>query len=116
MSAPMAPMTCPSVSIQPEAKVTETGLPEKKIIVIRDPFLKSMEETNKFFTARARVFIGVALTGILWDGEAPSAIINGRVYKIGDAIEGKKITQITKDKVILESQGVEYLLLIWNDK
>ena len=44
---------------------------------------------------------GFTLSGIIWDEEAPYALINGTVVHAGDEIAGKKVKRIEPDKVIL---------------
>lgn len=47
----------------------------------------------------------LTLSGIIWSGEAPSAIINGNAIKVGDDVEGLDVLEILKDGVILERRG-----------
>lgn len=53
---------------------------------------------------------GLSLSGILWDANAPLAIISGQTLGIGDEISGFRITEILPDHVTL-SDGVETLSL-----
>lgn len=41
------------------------------------------------------------LSGILWDPQAPSAIINNQVLSVGDRVGGWQVKEIQRDKVIL---------------
>ena len=43
------------------------------------------------------------LEGILWDPQAPSAIVNNQVVNIGDRIGPWRVAEIQKDKVILSN-------------
>jgi len=45
------------------------------------------------------------LNGIVWDKNAPYAIINSEVVKTGDNLNGVKIIEITENTVILEQNG-----------
>ena len=53
---------------------------------------------------------GFDLSGILWDATQPIAIINGQMLRIGDALEGYRVTQIAQDSVSL-SDGSQTLTL-----
>lgn len=113
-TTPVVPVARPSVSTQPDSQIQQPVITlAQKVSRMRDPFLTSMSETEQLSTAGGNYFSGVSLTGILWDPKEPTAIIDGQVYKIGDVIDGKTITKITNDKVILEADGIEYLLMMW---
>lgn len=45
--------------------------------------------------------------GLIWGGNFPQAIINNKVYKAGDTIDGAQIKDIAKDGVILNFSGGE---------
>ncbi len=87
-----------------EQKVKEPGLYTrleqeiKKMDFKRDPFsrqsLSDLEESQDLH-----------LSGILWDEVNPTAIINDEIVAVGGEINGKKIVEIRKDKVILEADG-----------
>ena len=70
----------------------------KKMDFKRDPFsqqsLSDLKESQDLH-----------LSGILWDEANPTAIINGQIITVGGEINGKKIVEIKKDKVILEADG-----------
>ena len=48
--------------------------------------------------------------GLIWGGNIPQAIINDKVVKVGDTIQGAKIISITKDGVTLLFEGMQYNL------
>lgn len=56
---------------------------------------------NPFAPGGAKDISGMILKGIIWDEKAPVAIINEKIVRKGDEIEGKKVIEIEKDKVIL---------------
>ncbi|MFH1202138.1 MAG: hypothetical protein V1674_04530 [Candidatus Omnitrophota bacterium] len=57
---------------------------------------------SPFVLQKSRKFgFNLNLAGVLWDKDNPQAIINGRIVGKGDEIEGFKVIEITKDKVIL---------------
>ncbi len=45
------------------------------------------------------------LQGILWGGPRPTAIINDKVYTIGDHVQGATVTAIDHREVTLDFQG-----------
>ena len=51
------------------------------------------------------------LSGILWDPETPTCVINGAVLKPGDAIEGYKVVLIAENAVMLEKASREEIFL-----
>jgi hypothetical protein len=62
--------------------------------------------------APIRRFGGLTINGILWDKKNPLAIINERIVKIGDKIDGNTVVGIEQDRVILNdgSKDIELLL------
>ena len=50
------------------------------------------------------------VNGIFWGASFPQAIIDDKVYKEGDGIEGAVIKKIDKDGIIILLRGVEYKL------
>ena len=44
----------------------------------------------------------VSLSGIVWDKNTPSAIINDIIVKIGEEIKGHMVIDIKQDRVILK--------------
>lgn len=76
----------------------------KKMDFKRDPFsrqsLADLEESP-----------GLRLSGILWDEVNPTAIINDEIVAVGSRIQGGRVVDIKKDKVILK-EGDHYTELI----
>ena len=52
------------------------------------------------------------LSGILWDLEAPTCVVNGSVLKAGDSVQGYRVILITQKAVLLEGKEGEILLLL----
>lgn len=50
------------------------------------------------------------LTGIVWDEEAPTCVINGMALKPGDSVSGRQVVLITEWAVLLEGPEGELLL------
>lgn len=48
--------------------------------------------------------------GLVWGGRYPQVIINGRVLRIGDSIEGAMVKDINRKGVVLIYKGVEFTL------
>lgn len=47
----------------------------------------------------------VVVQGLLWGGAAPTAIINHRLYRVGDTLDGAVIRSIDRQGVALERRG-----------
>jgi hypothetical protein len=50
------------------------------------------------------------ISGVFWGGSFPQAIVNNKVVKEGDIIEGVKVISIKKDGLILSFANKEYNL------
>ncbi|HTL70517.1 MAG TPA: hypothetical protein VL404_04410 [Candidatus Eisenbacteria bacterium] len=66
----------------------------------RDPFLSE--------ASASAVASRLKLDGIVWDEKAPYAMINGKVVKVGDTIEGYRILEIKPGAVVLWSDGGQF--------
>ena len=62
----------------------------------RDPFLRGGTEAAS----------GLVLSGILWDAQAPVAILNGQMLHLGEELDGFRVTLITSDAVTV-TDGTE---------
>ena len=60
----------------------------------RDPFFAEGSEPGKFSA------LPLNLSGIVWDAKMPFAVVNNKVLKIGDAIEGYKVIEIKPSSVV----------------
>lgn len=78
----------PEPSVQREAQRQRATL----LAWGRDPFARG---------AGAGQISGLNLSGILWDASAPIAIINGQMLRVGEELEGYRVTEITQDRVLL---------------
>ena len=52
----------------------------------------------------------LTVQGIIWGSNLPQAIINNKVVKVGDVLEGAEVTDINKDGVIILFAGVSHKL------
>lgn len=59
---------------------------------------------------------GLNLMGIIWDDISPQAIINDTVVGISDSIEGSKVIDIKRDRVILSDGKSTVELRLWEEK
>ena len=78
---------------------------------------KDMELTRDPFSSAPIVPVkglqsGLQLSGILWDSNAPTAIINGEVVKVGDRVDAKTVIKISQDKVTLYDNDKEIELIL----
>jgi len=62
----------------------------------RDPF-SSLPATAEKISGRG----GLILSGIIWDKDKPSAIINNSIVELGDTVSGNIVVDIRQDRVIL---------------
>ncbi len=53
---------------------------------------------------------GLELSGILWEGEKPTAIINQAFLKVGDSTDQFSVVKILQDRVILKDHTGEFEL------
>ncbi len=79
---------------------------------LRDPFKSYLPESNLSKTSSTilKELSKLDLSGIMWGEDMPLAIINGKVYKVGDAILGINIVEINKQGVLLKYQGESFIL------
>jgi hypothetical protein len=52
----------------------------------------------------------VVIEGIVWNTHMPQAIINSKVVRIGDDIDGFEITGISKDGITIDYDGEQVLI------
>lgn len=60
----------------------------------RDPFFAEGSDPGKFSG------LPLNLTGIVWDAHMPFAVVNDKVLKKGDVIEGYKVVEIKPGSVV----------------
>ncbi len=88
---------------------------EYKAKGLRDPFQTPFEKKYSAGSGTApeswEASLGyLKLQGVIWGGSFPQAIVNNRVVKIGDAIEGALVVDINKYGVVLFLNGKQYTL------
>lgn len=52
----------------------------------------------------------LSIQGLIWGGRFPQAIVNGKVVRIGDAVEGAQITDINKEGIVLFYDNRRHIL------
>lgn len=53
---------------------------------------------------------GLELSGVLWDSEKPTAIINQAFFKAGDVSDQFTVVKISQDRVVLKDSAGEFEL------
>ncbi|MFA6349462.1 MAG: hypothetical protein WCY12_00850, partial [Candidatus Omnitrophota bacterium] len=66
----------------------------------RDPFSGRMYSSENKASA-------LRLIGIIWDEKEPLAMINERILKVGDMIQGKQIIRINSDSIVVDDGSKE---------
>lgn len=106
----------------PYGKLLVTDSPEpdssagdlEQLEIIRDPFNWSpalVAQQQIFEPPRDNpVISGLSLSGIVWDEQAPVAVIDDTLLAIGDQISGAVVRAITVDEVVLELEDEYYTL------
>ena len=79
---------------------------------LRDPFKSYLPKTEigKTRAAISQELGKLHLTGVIWGGDLPLAIINDKVYRVGESILGIKIIEINKTGVLLQYKEETYIL------
>lgn len=82
---------------------------------LRDPFVAPVIKKEEGVTQTPEEVVKkepppLNVQGIIWGGRLNQAIINNKVVKAGDTIEGAKILNISKDGVIILFEGMQYNL------
>ncbi|MBL7170477.1 MAG: hypothetical protein ISS46_00575 [Candidatus Omnitrophica bacterium] len=102
----------PSEQFDLQRLIEQTKLRAKRIEIlsIRDPFEKLEPKMSKLG------FSDLVLSGIIWDKEAPLAIINDHILKEGDTISDFEIEEIREDEVVLVKGMERYVLKAFTEK
>ncbi len=74
-----------------------------------------VQSVKNFAVATAPNQAGIDLTGKFQvtgistrDGQGYSAVLNGKIFTIGDRVDGMVLTSITQDTILLEKDGLKY--------
>ncbi len=84
------------------------------LLEVRDPFIPLVvEEEGKPQVLKKTDEPAIKLQGIIWGEEnIRTAVINGKVLRQGDEIDGNEVVTIEKDKVTLKKGDREYSLML----
>ncbi|MBU4305086.1 MAG: general secretion pathway protein GspB [Candidatus Omnitrophica bacterium] len=86
-------------------------VPEDSLPRQRNPFL-SLAETVRFLQGDEETWEGVSLSAVFYSGDNSYAVINGRIVKINDVIDGKKVVEIRPDAVVLKDIEKRYIVYL----
>lgn len=84
---------------------------------LRDPFQgavvedKASGEERQSSEAAQKTPPSLTVQGIIWGGKFPQAIINNKVVRVGDTIEGVSVVSIDKEGITIFFGGAQYNLL-----
>ncbi|MDD5044633.1 MAG: hypothetical protein PHU91_00970 [Candidatus Omnitrophica bacterium] len=77
---------------------------------LRDPFTLNLPQVTTTRSTQSQALPQLKVEGFIWDSSIPQAIINGKVYSIGDTVEGAKITKIDKTGITVLFNGSTYTI------
>ena len=100
-----SPEQAPEIIVRPDIEYASENL--------RDPFRGFIEERVTAVKEEEKAEIplpSLNVQGIIWGGKFPQAIINHRVVKVEDTIEGARIIDINKDGVTVFFNNRKYNL------
>lgn len=82
-----------------------------------DPFLsQESKEKGPQNPAAEAPAPNITVQGLIWGGNFPQAIINNKVVKVGDTIEGARIISIDKDDISVFFNERQYHLSTSSEK
>ena len=109
----VSPETSP-LSVQPkknEPVVVEIKKNEAKE-VLTNPFtspLQNKQQEEEIVLTKSKA---LSLTGILYQEDRVVAIINNKIVRVGDLIEGRKIIAINRKSVVVKEAEIQYIIKI----
>lgn len=81
---------------------------------LRDPFqvltTEETEEGERLSQMEETPPPNLTVQGVIWGASFPQAIINNKVVKVGDTIDGARVVNIDKDGVVVFFEGRQYNL------
>lgn len=83
---------------------------------LRDPFVEIITEDtglakmegNKSQQEQKKSLPALTVQGLIWGGSLNQAIINNKVVKAGDTLEGARIVSIEKEGILVLFEGQQY--------
>lgn len=97
----------------------EAGVPSDKVrgtrieytsAGLKDPFEEPEIEIEKTSDLDMQPLPNLTVQGLVWGSSIPQAIINNKVFRVGDNIEGAEVVEIGRDGVILARGSGKYKL------
>lgn len=114
-ATPVAPAPTTPKTTGARPSLSETARPEYTALSFRDPLVSLLPNEPVAVAASPRLKMepqagamglpALAVQGMIWGGSVPQVVINGRVYTIGDDVEGARITAIDHRGVTVELNG-----------
>jgi len=83
--------------------------PFVSVIVKKDDGVVS-SNANDSDNAAKTALESLTIQGLIWGGKFSQAIVNNKVYKVGDSVQGLIITSIDKGGITFSSGGKKYIL------
>ncbi|MEK6715043.1 MAG: type 4a pilus biogenesis protein PilO [Candidatus Omnitrophota bacterium] len=83
---------------------------QTKVVSLPSDVIKLFTPEKPALTSSSAKLEGIELSGIIWKGAEPTAIINNQVVRVGGMVGKKKVTEIKPDAVILEEGETKYTL------
>jgi hypothetical protein len=77
----------------------------------RSPFMKAAVKAGGATGTSQKKTPPLKVQGIIWGGKFNQAIINNKVVKIGDTVEGARVINIDKHGITVFFEGEQYTLL-----
>lgn len=80
---------------------------------LTDPFQSCIPETEGSESQAGEPEVplpSLTIQGLIWGGNFPQAIVNNKVVKIGDAVEGAEITSIDKGGITVSFGGKSHTI------
>ena len=120
----LVPKTTPAPKLKPKPPPVQVQTKKAKSEPVTQSLFEKLKETTRDIKAERDPFAvpvvaadgeevkKIYLTGILWDENHPTAILNNVMVTVGDTIEDQTVKSIQKDRVIIEKDGHETELYI----
>ena len=95
------------IILRPNVEYKAQGLDDP----FAEPFLsQGSGEIGPVNSAAEMPLLNITVQGLIWGGNFPQAIINNKVVKVGDTVEGARIISIAKDGIFLFFNERQYHL------
>ena len=78
----------------------------------RDPFEPLVSPSGEPRTPRSGGATGsIHVEGVMWDAARPLAIVNGEVHRVGDEVEGYRVTAIRPGSIVVMGADNESMVV-----